>query len=137
MPARLVALNGTADIVLAGLLTVVGRHQDCDVRVDSSRVSRRHCCLAICGDGVLVRDLGSTNGTRINGRRVPEGLLRAGDELAIAHLRFRLAWPGPGRPADAAREPGSVSPPPEPGPGHGTTLWDEDALPAPARAGTG
>jgi len=39
---------------------------------------------------VTVRDLGSTNGIRINGQRVERGRLRPGDELSIAHIRYRL-----------------------------------------------
>jgi hypothetical protein len=39
---------------------------------------------------VVVRDLGSTNGIRINGQRVESGRLRPGDELSIAHIRYRL-----------------------------------------------
>jgi pSer/pThr/pTyr-binding forkhead associated (FHA) protein len=39
---------------------------------------------------VVVRDLGSTNGIRINGQRVEMGRLRPGDELSIAHIRYRL-----------------------------------------------
>jgi pSer/pThr/pTyr-binding forkhead associated (FHA) protein len=108
MPARLVALNGAADIPLTGLLTVAGRHPGCDARLDSSRVSRRHCCLALGDGGVIVRDLGSTNGTWVNGRRVEEGVLRPGDVLEIAHLRFRLVLPDPaatGRPAEMRRAP--------------------------------
>ena len=91
MPLRLVCLDGHADISLDRALVVVGRHRWCDVRIASTRVSRRHCCLALDRDGVLVRDLGSTNGTRINGRRVEEGVLRPGDELSIAHCRYHLA----------------------------------------------
>jgi len=41
-------------------------------------------------DQVVVRDLGSTNGIRINGMRVETGRLRPGDELSIAHIRYRL-----------------------------------------------
>jgi pSer/pThr/pTyr-binding forkhead associated (FHA) protein len=41
-------------------------------------------------DQVVVRDLGSTNGIRINGMRVETGRLRPGDELSIAHFRYRL-----------------------------------------------
>jgi pSer/pThr/pTyr-binding forkhead associated (FHA) protein len=41
-------------------------------------------------DQVVVRDLGSTNGIRINGMRVETGRLKPGDELAIAHIRYRL-----------------------------------------------
>ncbi len=85
-----VSLDGNADFRLDDPLTLVGRFRTCEVRLDSSRVSRRHCCLALGNSEVLVRDLGSTNGTRINGRRVEKGLLRPGDVLGIAHLRFRL-----------------------------------------------
>lgn len=90
MPLRLVCLDGHADITLDRAVVVVGRHYWCDVRIASHRVSRRHCCLALDGDRVLVRDLGSTNGTLINGLRVAEGVLRPGDELSIAHRRYQL-----------------------------------------------
>lgn len=90
MSVRLVSLDGREDIPLARVLVVVGRDPRCDVLVDSPRVSRRHCCLALDRDGILVRDLDSKNGTWINGRRVGDGLLQRGDELALAHLRYRL-----------------------------------------------
>jgi pSer/pThr/pTyr-binding forkhead associated (FHA) protein len=93
MPLRLVCLDGHADIALYRAVVMVGRHRRCDVRIASPRVSRRHCCLALDCDGVLVRDLGSTNGTRINGRRVEAGVLRPGDELSIAHYRYQLEGP--------------------------------------------
>jgi pSer/pThr/pTyr-binding forkhead associated (FHA) protein len=69
---------------------IVGRHPHCDVRLRSIRVSRRHCCLTEVEREVAVRDLGSTNGTSINGLRVEAGRLRPGDELSIANLRYRL-----------------------------------------------
>ena len=91
MPARLVSLSGRLDIELSGILIVVGRHRDCDVRVDSSRVSRRHCCLVLCHDDVVIRDLSSMNGTWINGLRVEATVaLHHGDVLSVAHLRYRL-----------------------------------------------
>jgi pSer/pThr/pTyr-binding forkhead associated (FHA) protein len=90
MSARLVSLNGHPDILLEGGALVVGRSRWCDVRIASVRVSRRHCCLALGGDEVLVSDLGSTNGTWINGRRVVRGALRPGDELKVAHCRYHL-----------------------------------------------
>jgi pSer/pThr/pTyr-binding forkhead associated (FHA) protein len=90
MPTRLVALGGGPDILVDGALVLLGRDPGCDVRLESCRVSRIHCCLSRDRDEILVRDLGSTNGTMINGRRVESGRLRAGDELAIAHLFYRL-----------------------------------------------
>ncbi len=92
MPIRLVALDEGPDIPLDRAMVVVGRHPQCDARLDSIRVSRRHCCMMQereSGD-VIVRDLGSTNGIRINGQRVEMGKLRPGDELSIAHIRFRF-----------------------------------------------
>jgi pSer/pThr/pTyr-binding forkhead associated (FHA) protein len=90
MPARLISLDGRDHILLDRVLVVVGRHPDSDARIDSSRVSRKHCCLAIERDGVLVRDLGSRNGTRVNGRKIKVAVLQPGNELGIAHLRYRL-----------------------------------------------
>ena len=90
MPARLVALDEGSDIPLDRSMVVVGRHPLCDVRLDSLRISRHHCCMTQDKDEVIVRDLGSTNGIRINGERVERGRLRTGDELSIAHIRYRL-----------------------------------------------
>jgi predicted component of type VI protein secretion system len=90
MPARLVALDEGPDINLDRAMVVVGRHPSCDTRLDSLRVSRHHCCMTQENGEVMVRDTGSTNGIRINGQRVEIGRIRAGDELSIAHIRYRL-----------------------------------------------
>lgn len=90
MPTRLVALDEGPDIPLDRTMVVVGRHPQCDARLDSLRVSRHHCCMTQDNGEVVVRDLGSTNGVRINGQRVEVGRLRPGDELSIAHIRYRL-----------------------------------------------
>src|SRR3954464_11619983 len=90
MPARLVAIDDGPDIPLDRTMVVVGRHPQCDARLDSLRVSRHHCCMTQDKDELVVRDLGSTNGIRINGKRVETGRLKPGDELSIAHIRFRL-----------------------------------------------
>jgi len=90
MPLRLVALDEGPDIPVDKAMVVVGRHPTCDARLDSIRVSRRHCCMTQVSGEVEVRDLGSTNGIRINGHRVEMGRLRPGDELSIAHIRYRL-----------------------------------------------
>jgi pSer/pThr/pTyr-binding forkhead associated (FHA) protein len=91
MPTRLIALDGGSDITLSEHAPMMmGRDPRCDARLDSLRVSRFHCCVAQIEDQVHISDLGSTNGTRINGRWVRTGRLRSGDELTIAHLRFRV-----------------------------------------------
>jgi pSer/pThr/pTyr-binding forkhead associated (FHA) protein len=83
-------MNGNEDIPLNHATVVVGRAPRCEVRIESFRVSRRHCCLALYRDEVLVIDLGSTNGTRINGRLVGRGVLRPGDQLSIADCHYHL-----------------------------------------------
>ena len=90
MSVRLVALDEGPDISLDREMLVVGRHPQCDARLDSIRVSRRHCCMTPDHGEIVVKDLGSTNGIRINGQRVEKGRLRPGDELSIAHIRYRL-----------------------------------------------
>ena len=84
-------IKGTAPIImLQRPVLMVGRHLECDVRIDQPKISRRHCCLAMAYDRVLVRDLGSRNKIRVNGRVVDEARLEPGDELAIGPLLYRL-----------------------------------------------
>lgn len=106
MPAQLVALNDGPSILLDKPILLLGRHPECDIQIDSRKISRRHCCIAQVSDYLVVRDLGSTNGVRINGTRVNEGRLNAGDELTIGNHRYRVSWesevPQPRRGAPAA-----------------------------------
>jgi hypothetical protein len=92
MPAQLVALSEGPSILLDKPILLLGRHPECDVQIDSRKISRRHCCIAQVHDYLLVRDLGSTNGIRINGVRVAEGRLAPGDELTIGNHRYQVAW---------------------------------------------
>src|SRR5271167_3739708 len=71
-------------------VVLIGRHPECDVRIDLTKISRRHCCLALAYDRVVIRDLGSRNGLRVNGRLVDEARLNAGDEVAIGPILYRL-----------------------------------------------
>jgi len=91
MPFRLAALAEGSDILLDKPIIFVGRHQECDVKISSRKISRRHCCIAQVNDHLVVRDLFSTNGVRINGVRVEEGNLNIGDELCIANFRFQVS----------------------------------------------
>jgi hypothetical protein len=86
----LVALNEGPEILIDKPMILVGRHPMCDTQLNSIRVSRRHCCMTLVGGELEVKDLGSTNGIQINGHRVVAGRLRPGDELAIAHIRYKL-----------------------------------------------
>jgi pSer/pThr/pTyr-binding forkhead associated (FHA) protein len=92
MSFRIVPLvKGTAPLIsLFRPILLIGRHPECDVRLDSPKISRRHCCVAMAYDRVLIRDLGSRNGVRVNGRLREEARLQSGDELAIGPILFRL-----------------------------------------------
>lgn len=90
MNTVLVSLGRAADIVVDKPILLVGRSEDCDVVIDSKKVSRHHCCIAQVDDRLVVRDLGSTNGIRVNGERTDEGRLCFGDELAIGDQPFRV-----------------------------------------------
>src|SRR5262252_9187458 len=92
MPAQLLALTDGPNIVLDKPILLVGRHPECDIQIESRKVSRRHCCIAQVADYLVVRDLDSTNGIRINGSRVQEGKLRHGDELTIGNHRYQVSW---------------------------------------------
>jgi len=92
MPAQLMALTEGPNILLDKPILLFGRNPECDIQIDSRKVSRRHCCLAQVSDYLVVRDLGSTNGIRINGVRINEGKLRNGDELTVGSHRYQVRW---------------------------------------------
>ena len=90
MRAQLIPLDGTPAIEISRDLTLVGRKEDCDLRLNHKSVSKLHCVL-VKTDGLLIlRDLGSTNGTRVNGLRVRRAALLPNDQLSIARFRFRV-----------------------------------------------
>jgi len=89
-------------VELGGEPVVVGRLAGCEVLIDQDGVSRRHCVVERVDGAWRVRDLGSRNGTRVNGTRVTEQALRHGDGLQVgrAEIRFvdpeeAVARPGP------------------------------------------
>src|SRR5215211_2048688 len=78
--------------VLSGSRVVIGRSRDSDVVIADPNVSRRHAELRRGEDGWSVVDLGSTNGVKVNGRRVSDSRLRPGDQITIGvtDLTFEL-----------------------------------------------
>lgn len=78
--------------VLSGVRVVIGRSRDCDAVLDDANVSRRHAELRLENGGWVVADLGSTNGIKVNGRRVEQARLEPGDELrvGVTDLTFEL-----------------------------------------------
>jgi pSer/pThr/pTyr-binding forkhead associated (FHA) protein len=100
MPAHLLSLTDGPSILIDKPILLFGRHEECDVQLNSKKVSRRHCCIAQVNDYLVVRDLGSTNGVRINGQRVAEGKLIPGDELQIGNFKYQVCGDVLGRSKD-------------------------------------
>lgn len=103
MTTRLVPLSeGSHPITLDKAITLIGRHPDCDAVLDENqKISRRHCCIAQVENRLVLRDLGSMNGVRVNGETVVEVDLREGDEITIGDEEFvleRSAGPEPAKP---------------------------------------
>src|SRR3954468_2019266 len=106
-------------------ITVVGRREDCDLRIPLGDVSRKHCRVVLDGDSLRLEDLGSSNGTYHNGVRVEKGAdLQAGDSIQVGPVVFVLQVDGV--PADEELQPIAVDaatatggPAPVPGGGAG------------------
>jgi len=87
--------NGSHKIIpLPSSATMIGRRRNCDLRIPLTSVSRKHCQLNH-DDGLWrIRDLGSRNGTYLNGKRVEEAVIQAGDSIRIGPLAFMFQIDG-------------------------------------------
>lgn len=103
MRAQLVPLDGTDPIEILKDLTLVGRKEECDLRLDHKSVSKMHCIIVKTDGLLLLRDLGSTNGTRVNGQRVRRAALLPNDQLSIAGFQYRVQF-GPNQPLPVSPE---------------------------------
>ncbi|HWE39034.1 MAG TPA: FHA domain-containing protein [Isosphaeraceae bacterium] len=111
MKAQLIVVQGKPEgkvIPLVGPVFKVGRNPDCHLRPQSEQVSREHAEFAVGPDQVTLRDLGSRNGTFVNGKSLSGTVaLQNGDLVQIGHLTFAVSIQGaaaaaaPDRPAPA------------------------------------
>src|SRR6187397_1726560 len=74
----------------AGAIKTVGRAPRADFIVDAALVSRLHCRLTLDAAGLGVEDLGSTNGTWVNGQKIARAPLSAGDTLKVGRVEFAV-----------------------------------------------
>jgi pSer/pThr/pTyr-binding forkhead associated (FHA) protein len=100
---------------LASERTTIGRIEENNFQISEPSVSSRHCEILLRGTDVVVKDLGSTNGTFINGERITEeGVLKPGQTLRLGNVELKLD--APGAPASASGSAPAPSAPPPPAP---------------------
>ena len=101
---KLLSTTGEQSVDIAGGRTIlVGRGVTSDVPIYDPTVSRRHAELTATDGGVRVRDLGSSNGTFVNGSRVDDTVITAGDVVTFGKVAFSLIAVTPPRPRPAVQ----------------------------------
>jgi pSer/pThr/pTyr-binding forkhead associated (FHA) protein len=89
---ELVPIGGGDSIPLLRSPMKIGRRDSCDICLRFPNISGLHSELTFVDGFWMISDLGSTNGTKVNGTRVQRKLLRPGDELSFAKRRFRIEY---------------------------------------------
>lgn len=90
--------------------SVIGRAAECDISLSAAHLSRRHAQLQIIDGALYVKDLGSANGTFLNGKQVMEARVRRGDELRFDALVFGVMGPADELAKTSVRAPGTAEP---------------------------
>jgi len=90
MKAELVPENGDPPIPILRDVTVVGRREYCDVMIPHHSLSKRHCVLVKTEGLLVVRDLGTTNGTKVKGQKVRWAALLPDDRLSLGGYKVRV-----------------------------------------------
>ncbi len=106
MKAELLPLNGDPPIPLTRDITVVGRREFCDLRIDHPSLSKRHCLLVMSDGLLIVRDLISTNGTKVNGQKVAWAVLMTDSRLTLGRMKYKV-YVGPDNMAAPSERPAS------------------------------
>src|SRR5436305_604837 len=88
-------------------VTVMGRREDCDFRIPLGDISRKHCRIIKEENALKIEDLGSSNGTYVNGKRIHEAELQPGDTVQIGPVVFVAQLDG--EPADDDLKPYQAS----------------------------
>jgi pSer/pThr/pTyr-binding forkhead associated (FHA) protein len=127
MAPRIVIKEATREqtVELLAPTTTLGREPGCDIQLLDLKLSRRHARLEVTPQGVKLSDLGSRNGTFLNGRQISEALLNHGDAFQIGHVKITFLeakgedestteLPPPGRSHDTPTMTGSTPRPAEP-----------------------
>ena len=73
--------------------TSIGRHSDNDIFVNVDGISRKHAVISVTANGLEIEDLGSSNGTYVNGEKVTKAEIKVGDEIKLDNIRFLIQSP--------------------------------------------
>ena len=101
MRAELIPTDGGPPIPIIRDVTLIGRREYCDIQFDDPSLSKRHCVVVKTDGLLMVRDLATTNGTRVKGQRIRWAALLPNDKITIGRLNFRVHL----GPADATARP--------------------------------
>jgi len=75
-------------------ITSLGRHSDNDIFVNVDGISRKHATISVKADGLEIEDMGSSNGTYVNGELIQKSVINIGDEIKLDNIRFLIQSPG-------------------------------------------
>ena len=75
----------------SGSVKTIGRATGAEFMLDAPLVSRLHCQVSATSEAMQVKDLDSTNGTFVNGKRIASATMRAGDVLKVGRVEFRIS----------------------------------------------
>lgn len=103
MKAELVPLDGSAPIRLTKEITIIGRREFCDVQIEHPGLSKRHCILIKTDGLLLIRDLATTNGTKVKGQRIKWAALLPDDQVTIGRLRYHVYFGPDGLPSPSEK----------------------------------
>src|SRR3982751_2807945 len=115
MKSELIPENGDPPIPITRDVTVVGRREFCDVQINHPGLSKRHCVLVRTSGLLVVRDLASTNGTKVKGQKVRWAALLPGDRLNLGGYKVKVYLgpdhlPSPSERVAGRQAPGGAGP---------------------------
>jgi len=90
LPVIITTPDGSRLTLGDGQTFVIGRLPECEITVTDASISRRHAQISRHGDEVSVMDLGSTNGTTVNGSKVQRAVVANGDEIGVGTARMTI-----------------------------------------------
>ncbi len=116
MRAELIPIAGGSPIPIVKDITVLGRREYCDIHLDDPSLSKRHCVLVKTEGLLMIRDLATTNGTKVKGQLIRWAALLPDDRITVGKLKFRVflgpdgtTAPVEPKPKKARRPEGSTS----------------------------